>query len=398
MPSYPPSTPLPLRPSFPRASVTLAQHVADRNDPHGTRDVLPLVLSGEGDPVTNPPERFKLGDLYIDVTDGKHYRTKLSEETGEIEWALIPGHSSGGGEGSSTEAVPVFAFSRITASVSGSVARVSPLNESANYVDGSLTLAGSVTVTKREVTIGEVHAEYVGSGNQSRMLALTSAGPFTVEHAGTDTDGGGYLFNIYRVPQRVELLDASTGTPSALAYIPEGATFHYYTPDGWAEDDMTSVTESVLLDSETLYYMFKYGAVEVYGHALPGDGWEISRVFPVGYSFLAQEGTEVSAKTLGVVLPVTSGEARRFSLAVATDAAGGESVDWGSVTVRETFPGAAALAAGTTVWSVTETRPGEILVDRTPGPDGVTLTADSGRKALVSLNEDLTLKVTEVPS
>lgn len=39
MKSCPSISPLPFQPPFPRAPVTLAQHVADRNDPHGTLDL-----------------------------------------------------------------------------------------------------------------------------------------------------------------------------------------------------------------------------------------------------------------------------------------------------------------------------------------------------------------------
>lgn len=102
--------------------------------------------------------------------------------------------------------------------------------------------------------------------------------------------------------------------------------------------------------------------------------------------------------TLHVAMPDADppGTRRKFTLALVTDATEGIPVVWDGITVVEAFPGASALAAGTTVWDVSEVSPGTFRIDRSPAPAGLLLTSPSGRKARLTLCDDLTLNVTEV--
>lgn len=90
-------------------------------------------------------------------------------------------------------------------------------------------------------------------------------------------------------------------------------------------------------------------------------------------------------------------KARQFLLTVATDAISELDVAWQDGEVVEAFPGASKLAVGTTVWDVREVAPGKMLVNRTPGASGgsVTLTSESGSSYELKVNNDGELEVKE---
>jgi len=72
MSGFGPITPLPLGGLPPRPVVTLSAHVADKNDPHETRKLIPMVYAGTTLPTVT--STYKVGDIFIDRDDGKVYR------------------------------------------------------------------------------------------------------------------------------------------------------------------------------------------------------------------------------------------------------------------------------------------------------------------------------------
>ena len=94
-----------------------------------------------------------------------------------------------------------------------------------------------------------------------------------------------------------------------------------------------------------------------------------------------------------VTLPAATDHARRFSLALETDADSEKEVIWSGGTVVEKFPGASKLAVGRTVWDVKEVSPDEFLVDRAPGASGISLTGDNGKAYTLGVDGDGVLEV-----
>lgn len=62
-----------------------ASHLADRNDPHRTRDLLPDVRFGEGAPALCDGDKAK--DFYLDVSTARLYVLKRSGA--ELQWVRV---------------------------------------------------------------------------------------------------------------------------------------------------------------------------------------------------------------------------------------------------------------------------------------------------------------------
>ena len=103
---------------------------------------------------------------------------------------------------------------------------------------------------------------------------------------------------------------------------------------------------------------------------------------------------------LRVAIPASTdtAKARRFSLAVETDAGSEMAVEWQGGEVIEAAPGASNLVPGLTVWDVAEVAPGKFKVERASGPAQsapLTLIAPNGRVAELTVGDDLVLEVKE---
>lgn len=108
------------------------------------------------------------------------------------------------------------------------------------------------------------------------------------------------------------------------------------------------------------------------------------------------EPYSVPGKSLSVSLPGSTGQARSFSLTLATDAEKETDVTWGGATgIVEAFPGASKLIPGEVVWDVKEVAPGKMLVNRAPGAAGgaVTITGDNGTVYTLGVDSEGTLEV-----
>ncbi|MBQ2436871.1 MAG: hypothetical protein II265_02145, partial [Clostridia bacterium] len=100
-----------------------------------------------------------------------------------------------------------------------------------------------------------------------------------------------------------------------------------------------------------------------------------------------------------IALPGSTGHARSFSLALVTDARGETGLVWEGGDIIEAFPGAKNIvpSTGEIVFDIKEVAPGKMLVNRTPGASGcsVTLTSESGSNYELTVNNDGELEVKE---
>jgi hypothetical protein len=133
-------------------------------------------------------------------------------------------------------------------------------------------------------------------------------------------------------------------------------------------------------------------------HSTLSNGeWELVEAIEHSYE-CENTGTENPPKSIMLRLPSSTGHARRFSLAVETDAESEKFVEWQGGEVIEAFPGASKLAPGLNVWDVAEIMPGKFRVSRasTPAQSApLTLTAPNGRVAQLTVGDDLVLEVKE---
>ena len=148
------------------------------------------------------------------------------------------------------------------------------------------------------------------------------------------------------------------------------------------------------------YYPFDFGGFyDVFDVRSSGD--EDVVIWGSGIENLSMTQSFVKGFTPVVALPKStdSTKARRFSLAVETDAETEKAVEWQGGEVIEAVPGASKLVPGLNVWDVAEVAPGRFRVDRASSPAQsapLTLTAPGGRVAELAVGDDLVLEVKEV--
>lgn len=114
-------------------------------------------------------------------------------------------------------------------------------------------------------------------------------------------------------------------------------------------------------------------------------------------SYVEHTAPKTSA-AFSISLPGGTGPARHFSLALTTEVEKETDVTWeGATKIIEAFPGASKLISGEVIWGVKEVAPGKMLVNRTPGASGgsVTLTSESGSNYELTVNNDGELEVKE---
>ena len=158
--------------------------------------------------------------------------------------------------------------------------------------------------------------------------------------------------------------------------------------------------------------VFREGAVHTYLESPPGtfsspDGF-VSLVSDISLEAFYAEFvsghirfclTEWAPRSLRVTLPSTDAtKARKFTLAVETDAGSEMAVEWQGGVVIEATPDATNLVPGLTVWDVAEVAPGKFKVGRASTPARsvpLTLTSPGGRVAELTVGDDLVLEVKE---
>ena len=90
-----PMRPLPLTGCRVRIpSATLSDHLADHDDPHRTRDLVPALRFGDGSPSVLPTD--KATDFYVDASTNMLYVMKDSD--GTLRWSPLSSGSRMSGE------------------------------------------------------------------------------------------------------------------------------------------------------------------------------------------------------------------------------------------------------------------------------------------------------------
>ena len=264
-----------------------------------------------------------------------------------------------------------------------------PVDGKANWVGGTVGVKGVMSVERSiGVEIVAYFMLYNPPEDSSGMLPVfASADVTTFSVIGWDkNDYGGYGDTriTVRFEDDVDLISSEYGK---LCTIPAGTVGTGYISDAFDQDETIdgrwfsleevhhgiANAESLGIDGELMYTEYNY--------------------------YYTQIATK-SSRVPHVTLPGSTGNARRFSLALTTDVTAETDVAWEGGDIIEAFPGAKNLvpSTGEIVFDVKEIAPGKMLVNRVPGASGgaVTLTAPNGRVAELTVGDDLVLEVKEV--
>lgn len=273
----------------------------------------------------------------------------------------------------------------LTPEVADTTVMLAPVDGAANYVDGKVTGITETVGPIKGVLDGYINCEIYSSPDyegDSYWLMLRCEIPQDAWRLSTFDEGNSYFTLMFNTTKDIGLYDGET----RVGYIPEGrrvevCIYKDYEPD-------YSRSASGTFDCG----LYVEGELEISSGSL---GWtETDSAYTQSVDF-------IPAKSPTVVLPESTdaAKARRFSLAVETDAESEKDVTWQGGEVVEAVPGASKLVPGLNVWDVSEVAPGKFRVDRASSPAQsapLTLTAPNGRVAELAVDDDLVLEVKEI--
>jgi hypothetical protein len=194
------------------------------------------------------------------------------------------------------------------------------------------------------------------------------------------SDDDSYFTLSFHTTKDVGLYDGET----RVGYIPEGRRVELYIYKDYEPDYSRSASGTFDCG------LYVEGILEISGTPC----WMETD------STYSQHVDFIPAKSPVVAIPTStdSAKARRFTLAVETDAETEKAVEWQGGEVVEALPGASKLVPGLTVWDVAEVAPGKFRIGRASSPAQsapLTLTAPNGRVAELTVDDDLVLEVKE---
>jgi hypothetical protein len=293
-------------------------------------------------------------------------------------------------------------FNKLTPEVIDTTVTLKPVDGAANYVTEKAEVNGLPKV-KRDIR-GTVCLDFGSPVNGD--LGLICYATFDTSSCGgvelrvyseDGEDGGGAGYASFTVSQNIPLkvddvsVESEEWETEGYPVPSKGDVIGYIGPDTkiemyLSEEDLQTVPSTIDVSEVALFDpviddpFYQIAFIELYF----SDGCKLIA--------LAEGG---SGRDVTVAIPSTTGNVRKFSLTVETDAEEEKDVTWSGCTVIEAFPGASKLVPGTVVWDVKEVAPGKMLVNRAPGAAGgaVTVTGDDGKAYTLAVDSEGTLEV-----
>ena len=273
----------------------------------------------------------------------------------------------------------------LTPEVTDTTVTLKPVDGAANYVDGKVEVIPIVTSRSFRLLFIVVALITDRNGESVQRTDYFSI-DFSSDDADVILESGEYYTTILRVKFKAIKRWTAIG--------------EYFNVDVIANDSdsLSLVFETELSGIGPYYVVDCSGFSDVF--EIRSSGIEDVDIFGAGYEELSLTQSFVKGFTHVVALPAStdSAKARRFTLAVETDAETEKAVEWQGGEVIEALPGASKLLPGLTVWDVAEVAPGKFRVDRASSPAQsvpLTLTSPSGRVAELTVGDDLVLEVKE---